>query len=201
MKNNYVLIDFENVVPNNLELLDQEWIKVLLFVGKNQTKLSFAVVKAIQKLGMRAQYIEMMGTGHNALDFHIAFYIGRISATDKDAYFHIVSNDQGFDPLIAHLKQEHIFADRVTKIEEIPALVQTTIVAKSLPEWIAFAKERILKGNVSRPRTRKTLTSHVAAMFLKMLSEEDVGAVIDGLFKDGCVQENGKRVEYSDEQI
>ena len=201
MKNNYVLIDFENVVPNNLELLDQEWIKVLLFVGKNQTKLPFAVVKAIQKLGMRAQYIEMMGTGHNALDFHIAFYIGRISATDKDAYFHIVSNDQGFDPLIAHLKQEHIFADRVTKIEEIPALVQTTIVAKSLPEWIAFAKERILKGNVSRPRTRKTLTSHVAAMFLKMLSEEDVGAVIDGLFNDGCARENGKRIEYSDEQI
>ena len=201
MRNNYVLIDFENIVPDNLELLNQEWIKVLLFVGKNQTKLPFALVKAVQKLGARAQYIEMMGTGHNALDFHIAFYIGRISATDKDAYFHIVSNDQGFDPLIAHLKQEHIFADRVTKIEEIPALVQkTTVVSKSLPERIAFAKERILKSKVSRPRTRKTLTSHVAAMFLKMLSEEDVGAVIDGLFKDGCARENGKRIEYADEQ-
>ena len=201
MRNNYVLIDFENVVPDNLELLDQEWIKVLLFVGKNQTKLPFALVKVVQKLGTRAQYIEMMGTGHNALDFHIAFYIGRISATDKDAYFHIVSNDQGFDPLIAHLKQEHIFADRVTKIEKIPALVQkTTVVSKSLPERIAFAKERILKSKVSRPRTRKTLTSHVAAMFLKMLSEEDVGAVIDGLFKDGCARENGKRIEYADEQ-
>ena len=201
MRNNYVLIDFENVVPDNLELLDQEWIKVLLFVGKNQTKLPFALVKVVQKLGTRAQYIEMMGTGHNALDFHIAFYIGRISATDKDAYFHIVSNDQGFDPLIAHLKQEHIFADRVTKIEKIPALVQkTTVVSKSLPEWIAFAKERILKSKVSRPRTRKTLTSYVAALFLKMLSEEDVGAVIDGLFTDGCARENGKRIEYADEQ-
>ena len=201
MRNNYVLIDFENVIPDNLELLDQEWIKVLLFVGKNQTKLPFALVKAVQKLGARAQYIEMMGTGHNALDFHIAFYIGRISTTDKDAYFHIVSNDQGFDPLIAHLKQEHIFADRVTKIEEIPALVQkTTVVSKSLPERIAFAKERILKSKVSRPRTRKTLTSHIAAMFLKMLSEENVGAVIDGLFKDGCARENGKRIEYADEQ-
>ena len=201
MRNNYVLIDFENVVPDNLELLDQDWIKVLLFVGKNQTKLPFALVKAVQKLGARAQYIEMMGTGHNALDFHIAFYIGRIAATEKDAYFHIVSNDQGFDPLIAHLKQEHIFADRVTKIEEIPAMVQkTTVFSKSLPERIAFAKERILKSKVSRPRTRKTLKSHVAAMFSKMLSEEDVGAVIDGLFKDGCARENGKRIEYADEQ-
>ena len=85
MRNNYVLIDFENVVPDNLELLNQEWIKVLLFVGKNQTKLPFALVKAVQKLGTHAQYIEMMGTGHNALDFPIAVYTGRLSATDQDA--------------------------------------------------------------------------------------------------------------------
>ena len=114
MKTNYIMIDMENVVPDNLELLDQDWVKVLLFVGKNQTKLPISIVKAVQRLGSRAQYVQMSGTGHNALDFHIAFYIGRIAATDKDAYFHIISNDTGFDPLIAHLKQEHVLADRVT---------------------------------------------------------------------------------------
>ncbi len=69
--------------------------------------------------GNGARYIEMAGTGHNALDFHIAYYIGHIAAVDKDAYFHIVSNDTGFDPLIAHLKQEHIFADRVAKVADM----------------------------------------------------------------------------------
>ena len=199
MKNNYVLIDFENVVPDTLELLDQDWIRVFLFVGKNQTKLPFPMVKTIQKLGSRAEYVEMTGTGHNALDFHIAFYIGRISVTDKDAYFHIVSNDTGFDPLIAHLKQEHIFADRVSKIEEIPALAQATAVSKSSVERIDFAKERLVIPNTARPRTRKTLTSHVAAMFLKTLSEDDVATVVEGLFKCGCVREDGKRLIYSDE--
>ena len=199
MRNNYVLIDFENVMPENLDLLDQEWIKVMLFVGMNQTKLPFAAVKAIQKLGSRAQYVEMAGTGHNALDFHIAYYIGRIAVTDKDAYFHIVSNDTGFDPLIAHLKQEHIFADRVTKIEGIPALIQAKVVAKSPAERIEFATDRLLKPNVTRPRTRKTLLSHVAAMFLKALPEEEVAVIVDGLFKSGCVRENGKRIEYLDE--
>ena len=199
MRNNYVLIDFENVMSENLDLLDQEWIKVMLFVGMNQTKLPFAVVKAIQKLGSRAQYVEMAGTGHNALDFHIAYYIGRIAVTDKDAYFHIVSNDTGFDPLIAHLKQEHIFADRVTKIEGIPALIQAKVVAKSPAERIEFATDRLLKPNVTRPRTRKTLLSHVAAMFLKALPEEEVAVIVDGLFKSGCVRENGKRIEYLDE--
>ena len=199
MKTNYVLIDFENVTPNNLDLLDQEWIRVFLFVGKNQTKLPFPMVKAIQKLGSRAEYVEMTGTGHNALDFHIAFYIGRISATDKDAYFHIVSNDTGFDPLITHLKQEHVFSDRVSKIEEIPALAQANAVSKSPVERIDFAKERLVRPNAARPRTHKTLTSHVAAMFHKTLSEEDVAVVVEGLFKSGCVHEDGKRLVYSDE--
>lgn len=200
MKNNYVLIDLENVVPEHLELLDQTWIKVLLFVGKNQTRLPFPLVKGIQKLGTRAEYIEMAGTGHNALDFHIAFYIGRISATDKDAYFHIVSNDQGFDPLIAHLKQEHIFADRVPKIEDIAAFALSKVVEKTPAERIAIAAERLLKPNATRPRSRKTLVSHVAAMFMKSLTEEEVEAVVEGLFENGSVRENGKRIEYSDEQ-
>ena len=199
MKNNYIMIDMENVVPDNLELLDQEWVKVFLFVGKNQTKLPISMVKAVQRLGSRAQYVEMSGTGHNALDFHIAFYIGRIAATDKDAYFHIISKDTGFDPLIDHLKQEHVFADRVAKIEEIPALIQVRIVSKPLPERISFAKERLLKPNATRPRTRKTLTSHIAAMFLKALPDADISSIIDGLFNDGSIRENGKRLVYSDE--
>lgn len=199
MKTNYIMIDMENVMPDNLELLDQEWVKVFFFVGKNQTKLPISIVKAVQRLGSRAQYVEMSGTGHNALDFHIAFYIGRISATDKDAYFHIISNDTGFDPLVAHLKQEHVFADRVTKIEEIPALIQVRIVERTFSEKISFAKERLLKPNAPRPRTRKTLTSHIAAMFLKELSDADISKIVDWLFKDGCIRENGKRIVYSDE--
>ena len=197
MKTNYVLIDFENVTPDNLDLLDQEWIRVFLFVGKNQTKLPFPMVKAIQKLGSRAEYVEMTGTGHNALDFHIAFYIGRISATDKDAYFHIVSKDTGFDPLLTHLKQEHIFADRVSKIEAIPALSQASVM--SLEERIGFAKTCLTRPNVTRPRTRKTLTSHIMSIFHKTLLEDDVAVVVEGLFKCGCVREDGKRLIYSDE--
>lgn len=201
MKTNYVLIDFENVVPENIELLDQEWIKVFLFVGKNQTKIPFKVARAIQQLGDRAQYVEMSGTGHNALDFHIAYYIGKLAAADKDSFFHIVSKDQGFDPLIAHLKAaDTVFCDRVANLESIPALVKTKMAGKSPAERIAYAKERLLNGKQSRARTRKTLTSQVSTMFMKALSDTDLAAVVDGLIKDGCVRENGKRIEYSDEK-
>lgn len=100
MKNIYVLIDYENVAPENLDVLDHALVHVLVFVGKNQTKLPFSLVKSIHKLGSRAEYIEVSGTGHNALDFHIAFYIGRYSASDRGASYYIVSKDTGYDPLI-----------------------------------------------------------------------------------------------------
>ena len=199
MKTNYVLIDFENILPDNLELLDQEWIRVLLFVGQNQRKLPFPIVRAMQKMGERAQYVEMAGVGHNALDFHIAYYIGRISESDKDAYFHIISNDSGFDPLIAHLKQLHIFADRVQRIDAIPIVVQSRVVDKTVEEKLEFVKKRLLKANAPRPRSRKTLASHISTMFLKALSPEDVAALVEGLFASGCVQKMGRRIVYSDE--
>ena len=201
MKTNYVLIDFENVRPDNLELLDQEWIRVLLFVGKNQTKLPVKIVTGIQRLGSRAQYVEMCGTGHNALDFHIAYYIGKLAAEDKGAYFHIVSGDQGFDPLVEHLKNEKVFVARVKAIAEIKAIIQASMSAKTPEERIAFAKERLIHPNTQRPRSRKTLTNHVGTMFAKLLSPEELDAVVEGLLADGCVRVNGKRVEYADEGL
>jgi len=199
MRTNYVLIDYENVQPDDFDLLDQEWIKVFVFVGKNQVKLPFALVKAVQRLGTRAQYVEMSGTGHNALDFHIAFYVGRLSAIENDAFFHVISNDTGFDPLISHLKAEHILADRVSKIEDIPALASNRILSKPIGEKVALVRDRLAKSTGNRPRSRKTLTSHVAAMFLKSLPEEELTSVVDALMSEGVFRENGKRIEYADE--
>ena len=200
MKTNYVLIDYENVSPDNLDLLDKEWIRVLLFVGKNLTRIPFSLAKSMQKMGTRAQYVEMAGTGHNALDFHIAYYIGRISAREEDVFFHIISNDQGFDPLIAHLKVEKILCDRVPDVSSIPALQQTMMAEKSPENRIVSVKELIDKAKANRPRSRKALVHYVRAMFAKALSEEDVAAVVETLFAEGFVVENGKRLEYASEK-
>src|SRR6185503_11601280 len=104
MRTNYVLIDFENVQPSSLEQLDHDHFKVFVFVGAHQGKVPFELAASLQQLGDRAQYIKISGNGPNALDFHIAYYIGRLAATDPAAYFHIISKDEGFDLLIQHLK-------------------------------------------------------------------------------------------------
>jgi hypothetical protein len=64
---------------------------VIVFLGANQGNLPFEVAVSLQQLGSRAEYIEISGRGPNALDFHIAYYIGRLAAEEPSAYFHIIS--------------------------------------------------------------------------------------------------------------
>ena len=106
MNMNYVLIDLENIQPEHLSVLAGQNFKVLVFVGQNQSKISFDLVSAVQHLGKNAEYIKIQGNGPNALDFHIAFYIGQFSAENGDSHFHIISKDKGFDPLIKHLESK-----------------------------------------------------------------------------------------------
>lgn len=122
MNTNFILIDFESVQPESLEALGRHKFKVIIFIGASQMKVPFEIASALQQMGSNAEYIKISGNGKNALDFHIAFAIGQLSIKDPTAYFHIISKDGGFDPLIQHLKSKKISTARWSKIEDIPLL-------------------------------------------------------------------------------
>ena len=73
MPNNYILIDFENVQPGNLEILKDHQFKISLFIGASQAKIPFDLVSVMHGFGENAKYIKIPSNGNNALDFHIAF--------------------------------------------------------------------------------------------------------------------------------
>lgn len=122
MTNNFILVDFENVQPDILASVMQAKFGVIVFVGANQTKVPFEIAAALQQMGPDAAYVKISGNGKNALDFHIAFWIGQLSARYPTAAFHIITKDSGFDPLIVHLKERGISAARRPSISEIPQL-------------------------------------------------------------------------------
>ncbi len=195
MRNNIVLIDFENVQPESLEQLAQDHFRVFVFVGANQNKLSFDVAASLQRLGKRAEYVKITGNGSNALDFHIAYYIGKLAAEDPSAYFHIVSKDGGFDPLIQHLKTKKVFAGRVKEVADIPLL---KVGAKKTPaERLQIVVEKLAQPKVTKPRTVKTLSSSVGAFFQKQLSEQEVAAVVEAMVKQGVISISGTKVSYA----
>jgi len=150
---------------------------------------------AMQRMGERAEYVKISGVGPNALDFHIAFYIGRLSCGEPDAFFHIISKDSGFDPLIQHLKDQKIFCGRWPSLEQIPAVKATHIRTPDERARAFFGK--LQQPNSTKPRTEKTLRSSVAAHFQKQLTDEELSAVTDALQAAGHLTIIDGKVTYA----
>lgn len=195
MRTNIVFIDFESVQPESLTPLAADHFKLKVFVGATQNKLPFDLVKAMQHMGERAEYVKIAGTGPNALDFHIAYYIGRISCHEPEAFFHIISKDKGFDPLIQHLKDQKIFCGRWPSLEEIPAVKAMHV--RTPDERARVFLGRLQQPNATRPRAEKTLRSSVAAHFQKQLTDAEVSAVIYALQGAGYLSIAEGKVTYS----
>ncbi len=201
MATRYVLIDLENVQPGTLERLDPKLYAVFVFVGANQAKMPTNLVTAMQRFVRGFRCIQISGNGPNALDFHIAYYLGRIAAAEPDASFYIVSKDSGFDPLIRHLSGERIVVRRVPNVDGIASKKPAN--AKPLEAPAVTPSDRVaeiiddLKGRrSSRPRTLKALRATINARFGKLLTEEELSGIVHQLTNRGIVSLDGTKVSY-----
>ena len=191
---NYVLIDFENVQPRNLELLTKHPFKVYVFVGATQAKVPFDLADSMQLLGNNAKYIKISGNGQNALDFHVAYYVGELAAKDPDAHFHIISKDKGFDPLITHLKDRKIRIQREKDLAEIPLLRVSS--STSSDEKIAAIIKNLGGRGQSRPRKVRTLENTINNLFTKKLDTNELSSLIKELQKRKLIVVNKGNVSY-----
>ena len=175
---NIILIDYENLQVRNLDDVYHLDADIYVFRGPTQNKLPAELIESAQKFGSRITWIKTSRQGHNALDFHIAYYVGRMAEIDPKVFFHIVSKDDGFDALIDFMKERTLFIDRVESIEEIP-LVKKMKAIECNP--VAFIKDRIL--NVSSPSRLKTLRTAIAK-WLEKDDEKFVDGIIESLKKE-----------------
>jgi len=194
MPNNYVLIDYENVQPKNLDLLESHPFNVLVFVGQSQARIPFDLADSMQLLGKDARYVRISGNGQNALDFHIAYYIGELAASEPDAFFHIISKDKGFDPLIDHLKVRKIRVRREKDIGEIPLLQLTDNT--SMDEKISAIVKNLGGRGQSRPRKVTTLSNTINSLFNPKLSAKELSALVKEMEKRKLIVINKNNVSY-----
>ena len=108
----HLLVDWENVQPKGDELkaLVPEGTDVWLFHGPHQT---------VDASGHQQVYgaeqvtqIPRTGSGRNALDFQLAYYVGYISARQPEGTFVVVSNDHGYEPMLEHARELGFDAQR-----------------------------------------------------------------------------------------
>lgn len=194
VRTNVVLVDFENVQPTNLRLLQGGPFKIKVFLGANQTKIPLELAHALQGFGADAEYIQSEGHGRNALDFHIAYYLGRLSAEWPTAYFHVISKDSGFDPLVAHLREQGVSCQRSPSIADIPLIKLTN--AATTAEKANAVIDNLVKHKAAKPRTLKTLGRAIQTLFGNQLSDDELARVLDQLAERSVVTVADGKVVY-----
>ena len=193
-------IDYENVQsvdPSRIAHMD---FKVWLFAGVSQSRIPIELVKSTQALGNKLEWVSIDGNGPNALDFHIAYYLGAHAANNsKDEYF-ILSKDKGFDPLLKHVAKLKVKCRRIGTISEIEPLQRPTAKNKRAPDSdSAYAKiiENLSQiAETKRPRNRKTLRGHVKTIIGKSQTDEKIDDIISQLFASRVVTDADGGLAY-----
>jgi hypothetical protein len=151
------------------------------------------------------ELVRLTSAGKNALDFTLAYYVGRAVAADPTGVFHIVSKDTGYDPLIKHLWSRHISAERHDSFDSLPfagsaehALpVPRNTPAKPKPpskpksqpsimdEWETRVLEHFRKPSATRPGSEKTLVRFLITYFARKITEVEAGSLVEHLGRGG----------------
>lgn len=201
-RTNYVLVDYENVQPKSLAALMSDIpFKVFLFVGASQRNVSVEILQSMMALGPNGEIVRISGNGTNALDFHIAFHMGRLATADAHAFFHVISKDTGFDPLITHMKEKGIYACRSRDIAQMPILKRATEkIADKKPKPAANKLDLIMtdlrRRGSAKPRRLKTLSGTISSLFQGKLPEKELTDLLSALKDAGHVVVDGTKVSY-----
>lgn len=118
MKQRLILVDYENIGKIDLSLLDASY-KAIIFVGARQNTPKASRKPSTAHRFSRVDFQKIEGVGKNALDFHIAFQLGRTFETAPETQCIVLSKDKGFDPLLAYLNKNGLACQRIAALEEL----------------------------------------------------------------------------------
>lgn len=188
MNKRVLFVDLENVQKVDLSLVPHD-ARVMIFYGITQKKLPEELVVQAQPLGSRLQWIKTSGQGPNALDFHIAFYLGQELANSPTSECAILSRDTGFDPLTRHLQTLGRTCRRVTLLKDAFS------AAESATHEHFIRLMALLKRETVPPVKRKSLAGKVKSWFPRLTENERL-ALIQRLFDESHVREAEKSLAY-----
>lgn len=190
---NHVFIDYENLQPQNIPSLNHPDVRLVILVGAQQKKVPIELAASLQPLGSRAQYIEIDASAPNALDFHIAYLVGRTTAADAEAAVHIISRDKGYDPLVRYLRRSGVRAFRVDSVKFLMRV--DTVKSLDLAARALLACD-MLDQFSGKPKTSERLQQTLKTLFHGALNDDEIGLVIDRLEQTGYFAVIAGEIKY-----
>ncbi len=201
-----LFVDYENRKVD-LRKIPEE-VLVHFYLGAAEKSVPVELFRSSRDLGDRFVHVDIEGQGKNALDFHIAYYLGEILSSEPSANCIILSGDKGFDSLVKHLRSRgfkvkraetlaHAFATAKAKAEK-PKPAPAAVTAKAEPtspfaqilQWLKDMQPR------TRPKTRKRLIAHINSHFGKTIPEATLIALVDQLIAEKRISEVDGKLGY-----
>jgi hypothetical protein len=219
MSENVLLVDYENIGKIDLAAIP-DGVRVPFFFGASQRTVPTEFLKAALKLGERFVPIDIEGQGKNALDFHIAFYLGEYLAGAPDIACVILSKDKGFDPLVRHLTGRGFAVRRANSMAEALGSRAAPATAPRSPAGARTGGRRggggrreslrgeggslkdealqLLTGTqkARRPRKRKGLIGVLHSHFARKVPESELQRLVDELIAAGHLSEANGAIAY-----
>lgn len=209
MAKHLLLVDYENVPRIDLTVVDDSY-RAVVFVGAGQNPPKSATRSKTAHRFKRVEFQKIAGSGKNALDFHIAFQLGRTFETAKDTICIVVSRDKRFDPLLLHLNSNGLQCRRVDGFAELAIVCDrckgTSTIEHNGGRWCSIC------GTFARPPDPLLEPSHrVGYRDPSRVSHEDfrrnqvcgwchqVTDVGDGVYDDGEWMCGGCIAGFTDE--
>lgn len=192
-----ILIDYENVQNIDLSIIQGQDFDIKIFVGQTQNKIPIELVQATQKFGRRIEWIKIEGAASNALDFHIAFYLGELSKDNTGGTFLILSKDKGFDPLIKHINKNKNNCQRIQSLLEL-SKKEDVLISKNTDSAAKIIENLSKIQKNKRPRSRKALSQHIKSLLAqKKLNDQEIDVLVDSLFLQKKITEGNNHLIYN----
>lgn len=187
----WAFVDYENT-GSLKELKLSDYSRILVFCGPKNTQVKFGSIPTNEFCSIEIIGVSSMGS--NNLDFHIAFHLGRFHETAvSEIEFNIISNDQGFNGLINHLKKIGRKCKRVpTKTVLVP---QKSDVALSECASLAVSRLKVLDGR-KRPRKKPGLVNWIKSQCNGISNGSKPSAIFKELATAGLIGEEENNIRY-----
>lgn len=192
MPTTLIIVDFENIQDiKDLNILSNVEIKVI--VGKSQNKISIETVQLLQKFGNLLEWIKVPGQGKNALDFFVAYFLGKYVQENKFQKYQIISKDTGYDPLIEYLKRCNMNIERLINVKQAKGSSEKQDENPDIDLVIEKIKKIQIKA---RPKKRSSLISHLETALKNKKSKDEITEIVEVLFERKILTELNGQLKY-----
>lgn len=190
----FVYVDYENM-GNIKKLLPIEG-QYFFFIGNTQNSIPKSLVMATN--GIKVEWIAIEGSGKNALDFHIAYYLGK-NVSSPDTMHYILSKDKGYDPLVLSINKtaKSEIVKRIISLEDLKSHDVKENTENVDPNYTTLVNKLNSMAKSKRPKSEKKLESFIKTQVFSKMEDTAIKNLIDELYRNKIISKGqNNRISY-----